>query len=358
MLSSCIVFLVHRIVIMALLCVVFILFFSTCEAKLQLPKHVNITGVFAFGDSIVDQGNNNNLTTHAKCNYLPYGKDFMGGNKPTGRFSNARTPADMLVEDFGIKKLMPAYLDQDLKVEDLKTGVSFASGASGYDLLTPIVASALPLSVQLALFQQYIWKMNGFIGEEAAKDIVKKSLYIVVAGSDDLCNTYFMLKFPRKIQYNIDSYTNLMVDGASNFVNDLYNMGARRIWIFGLPPIGCLPSQRLRGGGFPKVCVEEYNQAAQMTNTKLSAKIYSLNEKLPQSELLYINIYDPLLDIIVNHHKYGFEDAKSACCIGGNEFLLCSNTTGTCENDTKYLFWDSYHLTEKGYRILLDQIFN
>lgn len=85
-------------------------------------------------------------------------------------------------------------------------------------------------------------------------------------------------------------------------------MGARRIWIFGLPPIGCLPSQRLRGGGLPKVCVEEYNQAAQMTNTKLSAKIYSLNEKLPQSELLYINIYDPLLDIIVNHHKYGKTD--------------------------------------------------
>lgn len=66
--------------------------------------------------------------------------------------------------------------------------------------------------------------MNGFIGEEATKNIVKKSLYIVVAGSDDLCNTYFMLKFPRKIQYNVDSYTNLMVDGASNFINvSIYN---------------------------------------------------------------------------------------------------------------------------------------
>ncbi|XP_049390129.1 GDSL esterase/lipase EXL3-like [Solanum stenotomum] len=125
---------------MALLCAVFIMLFISCEAKLQLRKDINITALFAFGDSIVDQGNNNNLITHAKCNFLPYGKDFMGGNKPTGRFSNARTPADMLVEDFGIKKLMPAYLDSNLKVEDLKTGVSFASGASGFDLLTPIVA--------------------------------------------------------------------------------------------------------------------------------------------------------------------------------------------------------------------------
>ncbi|XP_060194709.1 GDSL esterase/lipase EXL3-like [Lycium barbarum] len=341
---------------MALWCLLFIMFFSACEAKLQLPKDVNITAVFAFGDSIVDQGNNNNLTTHAKCNFLPYGKDFMGG-KPTGRFSNAKTPPDMLVEDLGIKKLMPAYLDPNLKIEDLKTGVSFASGASGYDPLTPILASALPLSIQLAFFQQYIWKLKGSVGEEEGDNIVKNSLYIVAAGSDDLCNTYFMLKIPRKTLYNIDSYTNLMVDGASNFVKDLYNMGARRIWIFGIPPIGCLPSQRIRGGGPPGVCVDEYNQAALMTNTKLAAKIDSLSENFPESELVYINIYDPLLDLIVNHDKYGFEEAKSGCCRGKNEFLLCNNISGTCENDTKYLFWDGYHLTEKGYRVLLDQIF-
>ncbi|KAJ8540891.1 hypothetical protein K7X08_001707 [Anisodus acutangulus] len=226
------------------------------------------------------------------------------GGKPTGRFSNGKTPPDMLVEDLGIKALMPAYLDPNLKVEDLKTGVSFASGASGYDPLTPILASALPLSIQLAFFQQYIWKLKGFVGEEETNNIVKTSLYIVAAGSDDLCNTYFMLKIPRKTLYNIDSYTNLMVDGASNFVKDLYNMGARRIWVFGIPPIGCLPSQRMRSGGPPRVCVDEYNQAALMTNTKLAAKMDSLSENLPESELVYINIYDPLLDLIVNHDKY------------------------------------------------------
>lgn len=32
---------------------------------------------------------------------------------------------------------MPAYLDPNLKTEDLLTGVSFASGGSGYDPLTP-----------------------------------------------------------------------------------------------------------------------------------------------------------------------------------------------------------------------------
>jgi len=41
------------------------------------------------------------------------------------------------VEELGIKELLPAYLDPNLKPSDLPTGVCFASGASGYDPLTP-----------------------------------------------------------------------------------------------------------------------------------------------------------------------------------------------------------------------------
>jgi len=37
----------------------------------------------------------------------------------------------------GIKEYLPAYLDPNLKSSDLVTGVGFASGASGYDPLTP-----------------------------------------------------------------------------------------------------------------------------------------------------------------------------------------------------------------------------
>lgn len=34
---------------------------------------------------------------------------------------------------------MPAYLDPKLQAEDLKTGVSFASGACGYDPQTAVI---------------------------------------------------------------------------------------------------------------------------------------------------------------------------------------------------------------------------
>lgn len=49
---------------------------------------------FIFGDSLVDNGNNNNIQSLARANYLPYGIDFPGG--PTGRFSNGKTTVDVI----------------------------------------------------------------------------------------------------------------------------------------------------------------------------------------------------------------------------------------------------------------------
>ena len=49
---------------------------------------------FIFGDSLSDNGNNNDLVTLAKANYMPYGIDFPQG--PTGRFSNGRNLADFI----------------------------------------------------------------------------------------------------------------------------------------------------------------------------------------------------------------------------------------------------------------------
>lgn len=54
-----------------------------------------VPAMFVFGDSLVDVGNNNFLSSLAKSNYLPYGCDFRTG-APSGRFSNGETFADMI----------------------------------------------------------------------------------------------------------------------------------------------------------------------------------------------------------------------------------------------------------------------
>lgn len=51
-----------------------------------------VPAMFVFGDSLIDNGNNNDLPSFAKANYFPYGIDFNAG--PTGRFSNGYTMVD------------------------------------------------------------------------------------------------------------------------------------------------------------------------------------------------------------------------------------------------------------------------
>jgi phospholipase/lecithinase/hemolysin len=50
--------------------------------------------LFVFGDSLSDNGNNNNILTNAKANYVPYGVDFPNG--VTGRFTNGPTTIDYI----------------------------------------------------------------------------------------------------------------------------------------------------------------------------------------------------------------------------------------------------------------------
>lgn len=52
---------------------------------------------FIFGDSLVDAGNNNYLSTLSKANIPPNGIDFKAsGGNPTGRFTNGRTISDIV----------------------------------------------------------------------------------------------------------------------------------------------------------------------------------------------------------------------------------------------------------------------
>lgn len=64
-----------------------------------------VPAMFIFGDSIVDAGNNNQLSTIVKANFPPYGRDFPN-HKPTGRFCNGKLASDFT----GTLALKPLFL--------------------------------------------------------------------------------------------------------------------------------------------------------------------------------------------------------------------------------------------------------
>jgi hypothetical protein len=81
---------------MGVVCGIVLLILINIWCKAQAAPQVPC--YFIFGDSLVDNGNNNQLQSLARANYLPYGIDFPGG--PTGRFSNGKTTVDVIGEWF------------------------------------------------------------------------------------------------------------------------------------------------------------------------------------------------------------------------------------------------------------------
>lgn len=179
---------------------------------------------------------------------------------------------------------------------------------------------------------------------------------------------------------------------AQNLFQELYNLGARRISVSGISPIGCLPSQRTLAGGIERECADLYNQAAVIYNSELSKELQRLNHSLPGSRILFIDMYTSLLDLMQRpeaygkynqcnlHHKrftkilseaqnlasylvlfhlLGFKETARGCCGTGiyEVTLTCNSFTAPpCEDVSKYLFWDTYHPTERAYNIIIKKI--
>lgn len=59
------------------------------------PQAEAARAFFVFGDSLVDNGNNNYLATTARADSPPYGIDFPT-HRPTGRFSNGLNIPDYI----------------------------------------------------------------------------------------------------------------------------------------------------------------------------------------------------------------------------------------------------------------------
>lgn len=70
---------------------------GTCLAE-------TLSANFVFGDSLVEVGNNNYITSLSKANYMPNGIDF---GMPTGRYTNGRTIVDILGKSFVILNHFP-----------------------------------------------------------------------------------------------------------------------------------------------------------------------------------------------------------------------------------------------------------
>ncbi|BAT90477.1 GDSL esterase/lipase At5g22810-like [Vigna umbellata] len=316
-----------------------------------------VPALFIFGDSVVDVGNNNHRFTVIKANFPPYGRDFEN-HYPTGRFCNGKLATDFTAEVLGFTSYPPAYLNLNTKGNNLLNGANFASAASGYYEPTAKLYNAIPLRQQLEYYKECQNKLVEAAGQSSASSIISDAIYLVSAGTSDFIQNYYINPLLNKF-YTIDQFSDTLLRFYSDFIQSLHALGARRIGVTSLPPIGCLPGAITLFGFNSNECVASLNSDAITFNEKLNTTSRNLQNMLPGLNLVVFDIYQPLYDLVTEPSENGFFEARKACCGTGliETSILCNRKSiGTCANSSEYVFWDSFHPSEAANRLLADSL--
>lgn len=163
----------------------------------------------------------------------------------------------------------------------------------------------IPLWKEVEYYKEYQKKLRAYLGEEKANEILSEALYLVSIGTNDFLENYYALTERRSEFPTVQQYEDFLLGLAQNFFTEIYGLGARKISLTGLPPMGCLPLERAMNILDFHNCVEDYNNLALEFNGKLGWLASKLNNDLPGLQMVDANVYDIVLQIVTYPSDFG-----------------------------------------------------
>ncbi|KAJ0637724.1 putative sinapine esterase [Helianthus annuus] len=334
------------------------------------------TSIISFGDSLADTGNLKQLgfiSNRVLPVFLPpYGENFL--NQSTGRCSNGRLIIDFLAERLGMPLIPPFLQDNgNNNMVTFKQGVNFAvAGATalGPSVLEPrgIVnpMTNASLAVQLAWLKQLLPSICG--NDSNCRDFIGRSLILVgeIGGND----YNYPILWGQPIE-EVEVLVPLVIDTIISTINELIEMGAKKLVVPGNFPVGCSASYLTVCGSEneeydPKTgCLVRLNQFAEYHNKLLQTKLKQVRDLHPDVNIYYADYYNAAMEIYRFPYKYGFTNgALKACCGAEGRYnvdptVQCGEVSATvCDEPDTYVSWEGIHLTEAAYRIISKNLFS
>ncbi|XP_057489477.1 GDSL esterase/lipase 7-like [Actinidia eriantha] len=131
-----------------------------------------------------------------------------------------------------------------------------------------------------------------------------KSIFVVTMGSNDYLHHFQATISDSTKNLDPQQFAQLLIDQLSTKLERLYNLGARKIVMFEIGPIGCIPSitRQIKHNG---TCVEGVNKAVAIFNNHLPSMLKNLNTTLPGSNFVLGHAYSLATDVISNPKLYG-----------------------------------------------------
>nr|XP_009770267.1 PREDICTED: GDSL esterase/lipase At1g33811 isoform X2 [Nicotiana sylvestris] len=330
----------------------FLSFFLLTTKAWSQEQEPQVPCFFIFGDSLVDNGNNNGILTLARANYMPYGIDFPQG--ATGRFTNAQL--------LGFSNYIPPY--SRVRGRALLRGANYASGAAGIrDETGNNLGDHMSMNQQVENFARTVEELRRLFrgNNNALNGYLSKCIFYSGLGSNDYLNNYFMTDYySTHSQYTPQAYATALLQDYCKQLSELYNLGARKVVVTGVGQIGCIPYELARYDGNDSRCNEEINNAILLFNSGLKKLVVRFNKVLPGAKFVFLDSFESTKDLVVNAKTYGFEVVDKGCCGVGrnNGQITCLPLQQPCEDRSKYIFWDAFHPTEVANIILAKKSFS
>nr|DAD20147.1 TPA_asm: hypothetical protein HUJ06_021610 [Nelumbo nucifera] len=270
----------------------------------SLVPQAEARAFFVFGDSLVDNGNNNYLATSARADSYPYGIDYPS-HRATGRFSNGFNIPDLISQAIGEESTLP-YLSPELTGQRLLNGANFASAGVGVLNDTGIqFLNIIRIFKQLEYFQQYQQRVSALIGEEQTQQLVNRALVLITLGGNDFVNNYYLIPFSaRSRQFSLPDYVRYVISEYKKILMRVYELGARRVLVTGTGPLGCVPAE-LALHSVNGECAIELQRAAALFNPQLAQTINELNSEIGSDVFVAANTNRMTMDFVSNPQAYG-----------------------------------------------------
>uniref|UniRef100_A0ACD5WUM7 Uncharacterized protein n=1 Tax=Avena sativa TaxID=4498 RepID=A0ACD5WUM7_AVESA len=305
------------------------------------------SSIFVFGDSFADVGNTPDKFGGpvSRAWYYPYGESFNGrtsgrATKSSGRFSDDKVQPDFLARIVGPDEAPTAYNQHGFHL--YLNGITFATGGAG---VFEVPTNATTISQQVDSFERLL--KNGHI----ARSRLPYSVFLVAVSGNDyepttISNEMLAAKVTDEIVAN---------------VNRLRKLGAKKILVNNMHPLGCTPRRARYGNGDYTGCDQHGNIIASVHNTHLQ-------QKLPNDDTVLVLDINTAFTNIINgtYDSNQFTNRLRPCCEATDPKGYCGrvDVAGFLEFNFKldmdhvnsYFYWDEMNPTDAGWKAVMKQL--
>lgn len=153
-----------------------------------------------------------------------------------------------------------------------------------------------PLEDQLQQFKTLVQQNH------INKTQIQQSLFFFESGSNDIFSYFYPFDAPTLTP---DAYVLAMLSQVRNFVDQICKLGGRRIALFSLGPVGCVPARTLLPGAPVNKCYGKMNKMVKNYNVGLESFAKKIPTKYPGSFAVYGAMYKTVQIFRANPARYG-----------------------------------------------------